>query len=139
MARLLKWLAMAMGIACAAIGLYHLVLGIASVPGEGSTGATVDSRERFYNSIFFGYGLAWIWAARQSPIPSTAVRWLAGIFLLGGIGRVLSVAVHGWPHWFQVPLSALELALPPLLFWLSTADERSTRETAAARDRVGAL
>lgn len=78
MARLLKWLALAMGIACAAIGLYHLVLGIASVPGEGSTGATVDSRERFYNAIFLGYGLAWIWAARQSPIPSTAVRWLAG-------------------------------------------------------------
>ncbi|MET7540550.1 DUF4345 domain-containing protein [Streptomyces sp. NPDC005507] len=139
MARLLKWLAMAMGIACAAIGLYHLVLGIASVPGEGSTGATVDSRERFYNAIFFGFGLAWIWAARQSPIPSTAVRWLAGIFLLGGIGRVLSVAVHGWPHWFQVPLSALELALPPLFFWLSTADERRTRETAADGDRVGAL
>ncbi|MFD5125729.1 DUF4345 domain-containing protein [Streptomyces sp. NPDC058385] len=139
MARLLKWLAMAMGIACAAIGLYHLVLGIASVPGEGSTGATVDSRERFYNAIFFGYGLAWIHVARQSPIPSTAVRWLAGIFLLGGIGRVLSVAVHGWPHWFQVPLSALELALPPLLFWLSTADERRTREAAADGDRVGAL
>ncbi|MFF1398076.1 DUF4345 domain-containing protein [Streptomyces sp. NPDC058287] len=139
MARLLKWLAMAMGVACAAIGLYHVVLGIASVPGEGSTGATVDSRERFYNAIFFGYGLAWIWAARQSPIPSTAVRWLAGIFLLGGIGRVLSVAVHGWPHWFQVPLSALELALPPLLFWLSAADERRTRETAADGDRVGAL
>ncbi|MET7662944.1 DUF4345 domain-containing protein [Streptomyces sp. NPDC055059] len=139
MARLLKWLAMAMGITCAAIGLYHLVLGIASVPGEGSTGATVDSRERFYNAIFFGFGLAWIWAARQSPIPSKAVRWLAGIFLLGGIGRVLSVAVHGWPHWFQVPLSALELALPPLFFWLSTADERRTRETAADGDRVGAL
>ncbi|MFH8736660.1 DUF4345 domain-containing protein [Streptomyces sp. NPDC017964] len=84
-----------MGIACAAIGLYHLVLGIASVPGEGPTGATVDSRERFYNAIFFGYWLACIWVARQSPIPSTAVRWLAGIFLLGGIGRGLSVAVHG--------------------------------------------
>ncbi|MET7926003.1 DUF4345 domain-containing protein [Streptomyces sp. NPDC005349] len=139
MARLLKWLAMAMGITCAAIGLYHLVLGIASVPGEGSTGATVDSRERFYNAIFFGFGLAWIWAARQSPIPSKAVRWLAGIFLLGGIGRVLSVAVHGWPHWFQVPLSALELALPPLFFWLSTADERRTKDAAAGGDRVEAL
>ncbi|WP_442802564.1 DUF4345 domain-containing protein [Streptomyces sp. CB01635] len=103
-----------MGIACVAIGLYHLVLGIASVPGEGSTGATVDSRERFYNAIIFGYGLAWIWAAPQSPIPSTAVRWLSGVFLLRGVGRVLSLAVHGWPHWLQVPLSALELALPPL-------------------------
>jgi hypothetical protein len=26
--------------------------------------------------------IIWIWAARQSPIPSIAVRWLAGIFLL---------------------------------------------------------
>lgn len=75
MARLLKWLAMAMGITCAAIGLYHLALGIASVPGEASTGATVDSRERFYNAIFFGFGLAWIRAARQCcPSPSTAGR-----------------------------------------------------------------
>ncbi|MEU9499033.1 DUF4345 domain-containing protein [Streptomyces sp. NPDC048196] len=130
MDRVLRWLVWAMGIACVAIGAFHLVLGIASVPGEGSAGATVDSRERFYNAVFLGYGLAWIWAARQSPVPAKAVRALAGIFLLGGIGRLLSLAVHGPPQWFQVPLTVLELVLPPVYFWLADADERTPAATA---------
>ncbi|MFG3114732.1 DUF4345 domain-containing protein [Streptomyces sp. NPDC048197] len=130
MDRVLRWLVWAMGIACVAIGAFHLVLGIASVPGEGAAGATVDSRERFYNAVFLGYGLAWIWAARQSPVPAKAVRALAGIFLLGGIGRLLSLAVHGPPQWFQVPLTVLELVLPPVYFWLADADERTRAATA---------
>ncbi|AHH98014.1 DUF4345 domain-containing protein [Kutzneria albida] len=132
MAALLKWLMLIMGIACAAIGAYHLVLGIDSIPGETTAGATVDSRERFYNAIFLGFGLAWVWAARQSPIPAWAVRWLAGIFLLGGLGRLLSLVVHGTPHWFQVPLTVLELVLPPVFFWLATADERAQNRTSAS-------
>ncbi|MFD8542864.1 DUF4345 domain-containing protein [Streptomyces sp. NPDC059649] len=129
MDKLLRWLVWAMGIACVAIGAFHLVLGIASVPGEGAAGPTVDSRERFYNAIFLGYGLAWIWAARQSPIPAKAVRALAGIFLLGGIGRLLSLVVHGPPQWFQIPLTVLELVLPPVYFWLAGAEERARAET----------
>jgi hypothetical protein len=132
-ARLLKWLAITMGVACAAIGLYHVVLGIDSVPGAGAgdslAGATVDSRERFYNAIFFGYGVAWIWVARQSPIPATAVRWLAGFMLLGGIGRIVSLIQHGAPHWFQIPLTVIELVLPPLYMSLAAADERASRSS----------
>lgn len=115
----LRWLTLATGVACAAIGVYHLLLGISSVPGEGSAGATVDSRERFYNAIFFGYGLAWIWAARQSPLPLNLIRGLVALFLLGGIGRLLSLAAWGQPHWFQLALTVVELALPLLFFWLS--------------------
>jgi len=139
-AKVLRVLAWLMGISITAIGLYHLVGGVFSVPGTdsitGEARATVDSRERFYNAIFAGYGLAWIWAARRSPVPASAVRWLAAIFLLAGLGRVLSWAVEGAPHWFQVPLIGLELVLPPIFFWLADADERahaSTRNPVAAR------
>ncbi|TDQ04171.1 uncharacterized protein DUF4345 [Labedaea rhizosphaerae] len=131
MLKWLRWLMVAMGVACVAIGAFHVVLGIASVPGEGATGATVDSRERFYNAIFLGYGVAWLWAARQSPISATVVRWLAGIFALGAVGRLLSLAVHGAPHWFQLPLIGLEVVLPPVYFWLATAAQ--PRPSAAAR------
>ncbi|MFE9552240.1 DUF4345 domain-containing protein [Streptomyces sp. NPDC006692] len=131
MARLLKWLSWAMGIADVAIGALHLTTGLAAVPGAGSPGPTVDSLVRFFSAIFLGYGLAWIWVARQSPIPSRAVRLLAGIFFLGGASRLLSWAALGRPNWFQVVLMGIELALPPLYFWLSTADERE----AAARSR----
>ncbi len=125
MARALRWLVLVMGVACVAIGLFHFVLGTASVPGEGRAGATVDSRERFYGAVFLGYGMAWIWAARRTPVPAKVVQWLAGIFLLGGIGRVLSMIVHGRPQWLQVVLTAIELGLPPLYLWLAPADERA--------------
>jgi Domain of unknown function (DUF4345) len=124
MARVLRSMAWLMGVACVAIGVYHFIGGVASVPGEGTAGATVDSRERFYGAIFLGYGLAWVWAARQSPIPAAAVRWLAGVFLLGGAGRLLSMLVHGQPHWFQVVLTVIELVVPAALFAVASADER---------------
>ena len=124
MARWLRGLALTMGIACVGIGLVHLVFGVASVPGEAMAGATVDSRERYYGAIFLGYGLPWVWAARQHPVPATAVRWLAGIFLLGAAGRLLSLVLVGPPQAFQVVLTVIEVALPPVFFWLAPADER---------------
>ncbi|TXS76049.1 DUF4345 domain-containing protein, partial [Streptomyces sp. sk2.1] len=109
----LRGLVQAMGYACLAIGLFHVLLGNAAIPGGGSAGPTIDSLGRFFGAVFAGYGLGWLWAARQSPIPATAVRWLAGVFLLGAVGRVLSLTVHGWPHWFQVALAVVELVLAP--------------------------
>lgn len=126
-AKALRGLVLAMGYACVAIGLCHVLLGNASIPGAGSAGATVDGLGRFFGAIFAGYGLAWLWAARQSPIPATAVRWLAGVFLLGAFGRLLSLAVDGWPHWFQVVLTGVELVLPPLFFWLADSEEKAVR------------
>lgn len=74
-----------------AIGAYHFALGTASVPGASDANATVDSRERFYSAIFAGYGIAWLQAARNSPIRAGEVRLLAGVMLAGGVGRVLSL------------------------------------------------
>ncbi|GCD32392.1 hypothetical protein OEIGOIKO_00105 [Streptomyces chrestomyceticus JCM 4735] len=127
MARVLRVLTQLMGWACATIGLFHVALGNAAIPGAGSAGATVDSWGRFMGAVFVGYGLAWLWAARQRPIPARAVRWLAGIFLLGGVGRLLSLAVHGWPQWFQIVLAVIEIGLPPVLVWLADAEERALR------------
>lgn len=124
----LRGLVQAMGYACLAIGLFHVLLGNAAIPGEGSAGPTTDSLGRFFGAVFAGYGLGWLWAARQSPIPATAVRWLAGVFLLGAVGRVLSLTVHGWPHWFQVALAVVELVLAPVLLLLADAEERADAE-----------
>ncbi|RSS52912.1 DUF4345 domain-containing protein [Streptomyces sp. WAC07061] len=127
MARALRALVRLMGWSCVAIGLLHVVLGNAAIPGADSAGATVDSWGRFMGAAFTGYGLAWLWAARQHPVPANAVRWLAGVFLLGGVGRLFSLAAHGWPQWFQIALAAIELGLPPFFFWLADADERVPR------------
>ncbi|MEU6979433.1 MULTISPECIES: DUF4345 domain-containing protein [unclassified Streptomyces] len=126
MVRTLRVLAWSMGLACTAIGLFHVVAGNAAIPGEADAGPTVDSLGRFLGAVFAGYGVAWLWAARRDPIPARVVRWLAAVFLLGAVGRLLSLAVHGWPHWFQVALTVIELLLPPVLFLLADADERSS-------------
>ncbi|MFI6168405.1 DUF4345 domain-containing protein [Nocardia sp. NPDC051052] len=132
MATALKWLSMTMGVACVAIGIFHLAAGIDGIPDMGDDGATADSQTRFFGAIFLGYGVVWIWAARQTPIPATVIRWLASIFLLGAVGRFISVAVYGWPHWFQIALTAIEVALPPIYLWLATADEKRTATTPMA-------
>ncbi|MEU8763207.1 hypothetical protein [Streptomyces sp. NPDC048659] len=49
------------------------------------------------------------------------------------MGRQLSPAVHGWPDRFQVVLTMPELALPPVHFLLTGADERVSR----AREATG--
>lgn len=130
MAKLLRVLTLVMGVSFALIGLYHFSLGEWSVPGTGPATATIDSRERFFSAIFFGYGLAWIWAARQSPISATLIRVLAGVFLLAGTGRVLSVLTVGWPHWLQTSEAVLELVLPLVFFALAGADEKAARPAA---------
>lgn len=132
MARVLRILTQLMGWACVAIGLFHVALGNAAIPGAGSAGPTVDSWGRFMGASFVGYGLAWLWAARQRPIPARAVRWLAGVFLLGAVGRLISLAVHGWPQWFQIALTVIELILPPVFFWLADAEERALRSDVEA-------
>ncbi|MEV0180044.1 DUF4345 domain-containing protein [Streptomyces sp. NPDC050625] len=124
-AKALRVLVVTMGYACVAIGFFHVLLGNAAIPGERSAGPTIDSLGRFFGAIFAGYGLAWLWAARHSPIPAAAVRWLAGVFLLGAFGRLLSLATHGWPHAFQVTLGVIELVLSPVLLRLADAEEKA--------------
>jgi len=133
MEKTLRWLCWVMGIACVLIGIAHIVVGPAAVPDTGTLTATDDSQNRFFGAIFAGYGLAWIWAVRQSPISGDAVRWLAGIFFVGGLARLVSVVAHGWPHGFVIVLTVLELVLPPVYFWLVRGTEsRAASATAGA-------
>ena len=121
----LKNLARFTGLSCIAIGVYHFALGTASVPGATDANATVDSRERFYSAIFAGYGLAWLRAARKSPIRAGEVRLLAGIMLLSAIGRLISLVDKGRPHWFQEVLTAVEFVVPAVFFGIAEADEKA--------------
>jgi hypothetical protein len=121
MSRALRSLTTLMGASCTAIGVGHLALGLRFTPGEADAGPTVDSRERFYGATFAGYGLAWVWAARQTPVPTPLIRFLAATLFVGGVGRVISVADAGWPHWFQTVLTGTEFALPPVFFVLAAA------------------
>jgi Domain of unknown function (DUF4345) len=124
-ARYLQYLTACTGVSSIAIGAYHFALGTASVPGATDANATVDSRERFYSAIFAGYGIAWMRAARKSPIRANDVRVPAGVMLAGGIGRLVSLVRNGRPHWFQDVLMAIEFAVPAVFFGLATSPEKA--------------
>src|SRR6476469_8364362 len=111
-----------MGVTCVVIGLVHVAAGIASVPGEAHSGATVDSRERFYGVLFAAYGGQWLWAGRRAVVPLDLVRALAAVMFLGGVARLLSIAVDGSPQWFQTVLLVVELVVPVLFVVLARAD-----------------
>ena len=53
------------------------------------------------------------------------MRWLAGVFLLGGVGRLVSMAVQGDPNWFQTVLTVVELVLPIPFLVLATANAKA--------------
>jgi hypothetical protein len=120
------------GLSCIVIGVYHFALGTASVPGATDANATVDSRERFYSAYFAGYGLAWLGAARRTPIRATDVRLLAGLMLVSAVGRVISLVHKGRPHWFQEVLTAVEFIVPAAFFGLADADEAQTSRRRAS-------
>ena len=119
-ARLLRWFLTAFGLVCAGIALTHIVLGPASIPGSVPVNATMDSEDRFYASLFLGFGLAHVWAARDLARRTRVVMALQAVFFAGGLARIGSVLAVGPPIALFIVLGALELLIPPLVWWWLT-------------------
>ncbi len=98
-------------------GLFGNLTGAHAAP-TGPWPATMDSEMRFYAVFWGAYGVALIQVARDFAKRGHLTPWLAGLFLAGGAGRVISYAVAGPPHPFFTALMAIELATPALLFIL---------------------
>ena len=89
--------------------------------------AGIELRRCLLDPVYFaGYGLAWLGAARRSPIRAGEVRLLAGVMLVSAVGRVISLVHNGRPHWFQEVLTAVEFIVPAAFFGIANADEAQT-------------
>ncbi|MEQ1541936.1 MAG: DUF4345 domain-containing protein [Novosphingobium sp.] len=104
------------GLVCVGIALAHIAVGPASIPGAVPVNATMDSEDRFYASLFLGFGLAHIWAARDLPSRKGIVLALQAVFFVGGLARIVSLVAVGPPAPLFVFLGALELLIPPLVW-----------------------
>jgi Domain of unknown function (DUF4345) len=113
------------GIAAVLIALAHIALGPASIPGSMPVNATMDSEDRFYAAIFLGFGIAVLWCARDIERRARFIRFLVALFFLGGCARVVSMVFVGPPNLLFQSLTALELLLPPLVWFLLARIERS--------------
>jgi hypothetical protein len=132
--RLILWIG---GLAAIAIALLHIALGPAAIPGSVPVNATMDSEDRFYATLFLGFGAALIWCARDLARRSGPAYALLAVFFAGGIARIISVPAVGWPDTLFIFLGGLELALPPIVGWMiwrhSTGSEDGANAGTASR------
>ena len=119
MRRWLERFVVLFGVVCCGIGLTHIVFGPRSIPGSVPVNATMDSEDRFYATLFVGFGGALIWCARALDARAGVFRALMAVFFASGVSRIISAIAVGPPGALFIVLGGLELALPPLLLlWL---------------------
>ena len=113
----LKILVFIFGAVCVGIAFIHIAIGPSAIPGSVPVNATMDSEDRFYATMFLGFGTALIWCSRDLAARGGVFKVLLLVFFLGGIARCVSALQVGMPNEFFQMLWALELILPPV-FWL---------------------
>lgn len=128
MAAIFRPLVFSIGAICVVIGLVDVMLGLSWVPDTGDYTASLDGHVRFFGAVFAGYGAIWIWAARQDPVAVRAVRFLALVMFVGGLGRTASMVVHEVPHPLFIGLAVVELVVPPLVLVLASGYQRASRD-----------
>jgi hypothetical protein len=126
----LRWFLILFGAVCTGIALVHIAFGPSSIPGSVPVNAVMDSEDRFYATLFLGFGIAQIWAAFDLANRRGVVLALQATFFMGGIARIISALAVGSPGPLFTFLGALELIIPPLV-WL--AMRKSALAQAASR------
>ena len=106
-------------------GVFGAVSGWQGPPSE-RWPATMDSELRFYAALWGAYGVVVLRAATNLPRTLPQTPWIAAVFFVGGVGRVLSWVGVGAPHPFFTLLMVIELSLPVLmaLLWLTARSQR---------------
>lgn len=115
---MLRWFLILFGAVCTGIALVHIAFGPASIPGSVPVNAVMDSEDRFYATLFLGFGLAHIWAAQDLIQRRGVVLAMQAVFFAGGIARIISLLAVGSPGPLFLFLGALELIIPPVV-WLA--------------------
>lgn len=117
MPKLLAALIALFGAICCLIALSHIAIGPSVIPGSVPVNANMDSEDRFYATLFLGFGAAMIWCSRDLTARSQAFGALLLLFFLTGIARIISALAVGLPSPLFIFLGSLELILPPLFWW----------------------
>jgi hypothetical protein len=123
--RTLKVLGWVVGIALIALGAGRMLFSMVTIPGGGAVNPTVDTETRAGGALLIALGVAYVWAMRQSPIPSALLRFLALTMALLAVSRVISIIDVGMPHWIFVVGGIVEFIAAVLTYWYSTMGSRS--------------
>ncbi|OYT93815.1 MAG: hypothetical protein CFE43_00235 [Burkholderiales bacterium PBB3] len=116
----------ALQIATALLGAVPVITGVVGLMGLSDPlyaalhlpqDATLDSNMRFFGGVWLGLGLSVWWLVPRIDQQTALFRaaWL--MIALGGLGRLLSVAMVGLPLLPFVGFTVLEIVGAPLFIW----------------------
>lgn len=113
----LKYVLYVMSLVAILTGINVLVGGAEAIPGaSGAVEATVDNELRFFSVFWLAYGGFCFWVARNIQEQSFFVPFIALVFFLGGVGRLVSTLVIGTPASILIPAMILEFVIPIVLY-----------------------
>lgn len=105
------------GVIVIGIALAHLAIGPAAVIAGSPVNPSTDGEDRFFAGIFLCVGVAFLWCARDVAHHRGYLNLLAAAFLVGAVGRLLSVLLAGVPHPFYLAMLAVEVTAPVLVIF----------------------
>ena len=79
--------------------------------------AALDSQFRFMAGWYLALAMLCWWIMPRIERETAVFRIVCAAVFLGGVGRLLSIAAHGWPPAHMVAGLTLELAVPLLVWW----------------------
>ncbi|MQA26566.1 MAG: DUF4345 domain-containing protein, partial [Micromonosporaceae bacterium] len=111
--RALQGLLVAFGLIAVGTGIAEIAIGGALVSQGEPVPVDVDSNYRFFAVFWLGAGLTLLWTVPRVERAAGPLRAVAALVFLGGLARLLSIAMAGVPSPMFLGLLALELAAPP--------------------------
>lgn len=108
-------------------GGYGVLRGLAML-GIAGAGVGADSHFRYLSGLLLGIGLGFLSTVPRIETHAGRFRLLAAIVVVGGFGRLLSVAVGGGADATTLFALAMELVVTPALaFWQARVAARANR------------
>lgn len=115
------------GVIAIFIAMLHIIFGPPAIPGSVPVNATMDSEDRFYATLFAAYGAVLLWCISDIESKSRVVYFLALMFFVGGLARLVSLAVVGPPNNFFIAMTVLELLIPFFMAFMQSRISKAAR------------
>ena len=113
----LKYILYTISLVALATGLNVLIGGAAAIPGaSGGVEAVVDNELRFFSMFWVAYGGFCFWAGMNINERNHFIPFIALVFFLGGVGRLVSTLVVGSPGSFLIGAMVMEFVLPLVIY-----------------------
>jgi hypothetical protein len=116
--------AQAVGAVTIVIGLLHISIALhadaslgARLPAEVLGDPVLDSQNRFFGACFAGYGALLLLCASDVRRYASVLNVVVSFVALGGVARLISIALYGVPAPQVIGLTVIELVAPLLLLW----------------------